>query len=330
MDLILVSVAPSSPYVRLFDSGPRATWVARTHSDLEILTYAGLPLGFWKRSLTDLRECLRFSTLDPFLLGTVGHDTVAVRVYRTAVLKLGRGFSVTAENQSVRKLLTFRTLAALDAAISWLSRLFRTRRLNESRSAVIQRGAALVAHRPASVSNHTAIQMDVLRYLANNFVYRGVLFCTASAYVDPHRFASWSRSMTAKKFIAGGAGPQRTHNSSRFISGFAFYLSWDLVGEILNEPNFDHSKLNDEALTEWCEIRNVEKVDLGIWWDGKSIDDGWCPLCHHSELAIVRCTNHGARGMEALRMAKLNHHHDGGARAADSATKYRPRDGNKY
>jgi hypothetical protein len=181
---------------------------------------------------------------------------------------------------------------------------------NHHRAKVTYQADKLTISRTSTVGNALAIQKDVTSWILQGKQYRGVLFVTASAYVEPSRLISWVHDRNALMVVGGSHALDGLADSGMFLSGFCQYFSWDVLQLIDQSRDFDHSVPNDVAITRWLVDRRIPWEDPGIAWFAESVEDGTCPLCEDASICIVRCTTHGERWRESAKMKALNHHHE--------------------
>lgn len=311
--LILVSVAPHEPYPHLFASGPAATWARGDTEGVHIGTYSAMPLTRVGRQLADVRELLRFPGAMPEEVGTVDASSPLVRAYgQVAEIGARDGAVEQTGFGQLKARAASRGILGLGRLVSLWERSLLSPRKNSHPKRVSLRDGHLWVNRPSAISNSMAVQLDMLKYLGAGPRFRGVLFVTASAYVDVERFLSWVKLQGDGFVVAGSNALEKRGGMGRpFLSGFAQYMSWSAVRSIAEAKDLDHSTPNDEALTKWLLAQGLSWVDPGIEWFTDGLDAGQCPICEDSSISIVRCTSHGSREKEAEYMTMLDHRHVG-------------------
>lgn len=311
--VILVSVAPSPPYPELFAAGPAKTWMASDVQGVTVKTYSGLPIHPVRRTFADIREMLRFPGAHPQKVGTVSAKSWPLRAYgAVASLSANAGREdIAAATRFAGRVARSGLAFASRAVRAWEGRaILNGRRRGFTR--VTESGDHLTVHRTATVSNSLAIQRDLLSHLASSPPIAGVLFVTASAYVDQERFIRWAKGPGRNVFVAGSNALAARSDGEPplvFFSGFCQYFSWDAITVISQAQDFDFGVPNDEALTKWLLKRGIRWEDPGIAWFTTELEAGRCPLCEDGTKFVVRCTSHGAREREREFMARLNHAH---------------------
>lgn len=311
--LILVSVAPTPPYPELFATGPAKTWMASSVDGVVVKTYSGLPIPPLRRPFTDIREMLRFPGAHPKVVGTVSAQSLPLRAYGAAA---GLSDNVHRSDASTTTRLAGRVahgglVLAGRAVDAWEGRtILNGRRRRFTR--VTESEGHLTVHRTATVSNSLAIERDLLAYLAAAPPLTGVLFVTASAFVDQERFLRWVAGPGREVFVAGSNALAARDDGEPplvFFSGFCQYFSWRAINVLARAEDFDFSVPNDVALTQWLLKHDIGWEDPGIVWFTTELEAGRCPLCEDRAKFVVRCTRHGERARERELMALLNHAH---------------------
>ena len=305
---MLVSVAPTAPYPGLLETGPRATWMRDIVPGVSVFTYSGLPLSRSRRQLSDLREMLRYTGAQLGHLGTVDASATLLRCY-------GRLAATAASNKRTvpNRVVAEAARKTIVAASSLASRseAYLLSPIKDRRvSRVTETDGHLLVRRANTLSNSLSIQMAVLGYLASAPPRVGALFVTSSAYVDLQRYQSWAGQKGRGVLVAGSnALAESAGDSAALLSGFCQYYSTEAIHLIAGSTGFDHSKLNDEAMTIWLTSRGIGWTDPGIVWNTDELIDGRCPLCSDPTKFVVRCTSHGSRDREAEHMRSLHHPH---------------------
>lgn len=310
--LILVSVAPVTPYPQLFRTGPAVTWMRDTVEGVTVVPYQALPPSRWGRQVGDLRELLRFPGVGPESVGTVDRSGSLVRAYgflqdQAKAARETSGHLVRSLGQGAQK-----SLISASRIVQTTDRLILSAWKNQYRRAVTWNDPYLRVARQATIANSMAIQLDLLHVLTRGPKFRGALFVTASAYVDQRRLKSWVEARGEGPVVGGGDALGGAGPGGSLFSGFSQYLSWDVMQMMVEDCTFDHSVPNDVAITRWLTRRRLAWSDPGIEWNTSLLERGKCPLCTDPHISIVRCTSHGDRGREAHFMKLLHHAHADG------------------
>ncbi len=307
--LVLVSVAPMDPYPELLRSGPQATWMQEHVEGIQIVVFSASSLGRLRRQLADLREMLRFPLALPAEVGTVDSRSKLMKAYTRLVSQTRLERDTSDSYPEFTKTLAFKGILAAAVVVQTWERHVGSYLKNRRRATVSRSGRRLIVDRPSTTRNSMAIQQDLISALIRGPQFRGVLFVTASAYVDQRRLLAWVDKKGSESVVGGAHALARNGSTDAFISGFCQYFSWDILQRIACATDFDHSLPNDGALTKWLVAHGIPWEDLGIEWFTDDLAQGVCPLCADETICVVRCTSHGSRWREAEFMRKLHHWH---------------------
>jgi len=310
--VVLISRAPSTPYLELFAEGPGKTWVNDTVDRVRVLTYSGRALNRFQRVRADLREMIRFPGARPEEIGTVLAQSRALKAYGRIVdaATPGNDAGLVAR---VSSRVSIKGLALAGALTTAYERRVRSPMLNRRKFKVQLDGTHLTVALPSSVTNALAIQQAAMRFAAQSEI-SGVLMTTSSSYVDLLRYRAWVDSLPAGEYIAGSnalANPTDGSTPWVLFSGFCNYFSQVSIERVTAAKDIDHSALNDVARTQWLLKHGIAWANIGIVWNTEILEQGQCPLCLDPGMFVVRCTSHGSREREQGFMQALHHRHLG-------------------
>lgn len=309
--LVLVSVAPFDLYTNLFATGPSATWILDSTPNVIVGTWSGLPLSKFQRSVSDLREMLRFPLTTPEKVGTVDAASRVMMLYQRLV-----NYAIPIDDRlqpgagKISRKLVSRSLTTLSRIVAFFERNVVSKWKNILASpAVVEKGQHLWVQSPATISNSVRIEQALLKYLSLGPKIAGVLIVSSSAYVEQARLREWVRNQAQGVVVVGGGMDGSVPGSPQFFSGFCQYFSWEAIKIVANARNLNHGATNDEALTAWLISQGINWIDPGIAWSPVGQIAEACPMCENIRISVVRCTSHGSRWREANYMKRLHHSH---------------------
>lgn len=311
--IILVNVANMPPYPELFESGPKSTWINSGTPEVLVLRSSGLPIPRKIRPVIDLRDMLRFPGARPSEVGTVMMGSLTMRAYGL-LTSIGLVKDVRHSPWFTKLIFRARSVSLLTLnriVAKWEERSFCNKRRFRP-ALVTQSDGEVIIHRMSTVSNSMLIQRDLFTYFANAMPSAGIIYTTASAYIDQQRLMNWISGPGQDALVAGSSSSSEViaaDGSSNFFSGFFQYFSASVVRELAIAKDLDLLGPNDISLTRWLKKRGISWVDPGIIWSAEELDQGICPLCANSEKFVVRCTSHGSREREQQYMSLLFHQH---------------------
>ena len=306
--IVLISVAPSAPYPGLYARGPAVTWANDETKGVNVHTFSGLPLTRAQRIRSDLREMLRFPTAMPSSIGTVNEVSRAMKAYGWLVSPASGNPRLHAK---VLSFVTFKLIVLAGSVVNSYERWVASPMLNHRRPRVALDDNHLTVQLPATITNSLAIQKALMRFYDGDEI-SGILFITASGYLDIARFRVWVDSLPEHEYIAGSnalANPVDGSEPMIFFSGFCHYFSRSSIRRVIAAKDFDHSVPNDESWTRWFLKKGISWHQIGIVWNTATLEIGQCPLCLDSTKFVVRCTNKESRESEASFMQQLHHEH---------------------
>lgn len=307
--VVLVWAAPMAPYPALLQSGPRATWMRDEVPGVSVRTLSGLPLSRVRRPVSDMREMLRYTGAQLGHLGTVDDRALLLRAYGGLASAASRTGAEEPWQRAVAHVASKSIVLASTGVRRWESEVV-SRRKNRRSPRVTESAGHLTVHQPSTLSNSLAIQLAAMEHVATGPRRPGMMFVTSSAYVDLARLRAWA-SANCDGVVIGGSNALSDPrlDGSVLMSGFCQYFSWDAIRLISESADFDHGRLNDEAMTAWLVSHDLAWRDPGIVWSTDDVTAGRCPLCADPSRFVVRCTSHGSREKEAMFMARLHHAH---------------------
>jgi hypothetical protein len=302
---VLITVAPEPPYPRLFSEGPSQTWLNDLDEYSDFYTYSGLKMSRKRKMISDLRDCIRFPGRLPQEIGTTNPDTVLMVAY-SKFINATHTNRILSSDREQNKLALFIGkvtrfgISATNRVLETGSRLngliFRTGRLLPCNN----EGNHLFSPRLATMTNHTRIQRDVLSHLFREGNYDGVLFCTASVFIDWKRFRVWIEDLPINIDFASVRIPNSTEWS---YGGTVAYFSKRGVHDFTHARNLDYALLQDLSIGKWL------SASIANWSEIPSIKYEQYPLDANTPVTefpvAIICTNHRDRLSEANRMKEL-------------------------
>jgi len=301
--LIAVWVAPQEPYPELYANGPRKTWMLDLPPDVKVIAVSGKKLSKVRKIFSDLNDQLRFAGPGKNDVGTVDYASFPQKSLQVILRKVHAGnvgIASAASNRVLRGLIRVASLAIAgwgQSIASW--------RKNRLRRNFVFRDNHLLFDRPATMANLTVITLDFLNWFLKQTDFAGVLFTTTGAYVRADALQSFVKNLNDDVDMATSSA--LSGEEEFFISGFAVYITRKGARKILESGGFDHSLLNDVALTKWVKQNDCELVRLPVLWQTNPEFERYIGTeLSRSGYAVVRCTDHWDRSSETRLMHRLH------------------------
>jgi len=301
--LVIVWVAPQDPYPQLYLLGASSTWMKGEIEGVDVISGSGNPLNSFRRIKVDLREQLRFSGSSTSKVGTVNYEGSLQRKF-DQFIEYAHGPLERFSNKFTKLMAEVTLRLARQLSMYWeraLPSLIKNRR--RARCSFFENH--IMINRLSTISNSSALTLDVLNWFVEESDYDGVLITTTGAYVDLGAFRAFASSIPDISVIASARPPGAKRKSE--MSGFGMYYSKKVARGILSDCNLDHSLPNDLALSKWAEANVMRIEEIPTEWDVASkINSDRSAPDNTDRIVLYRCTQHWDRNLETDLMHQVH------------------------
>lgn len=302
--LVLVLTMDLPPFDRILREGARPTWMSTTVPGTAVVEYRGRPVPTNRLAISGVRERLRLRGAHPVdpLFGSPTHPAIAL-MNRLCAAAYGEPDSRWRQAGRIG-------LRAAQGAVRVAEMLWTA--LGRHRLArCVLRDGVLHVDRVQTVGNMIDVQFPVFARLLRESRADGFVVCTVSTYVEIGRALQW-HEQAARSGIDFASMPQQFHKGRQFQGGCMYFSRPGLQALVDHRARVRGGMINDIAMTDWLTRTGRPWHDMPVLsLTGVTGVPAECPMCADHSLVAVRCTQHGDRTIELLRMRALHHVHSG-------------------